>query len=189
MRFADSTFRGDFDFFYAGTAQEMGIASCALAAFDPKKLKPVLGLEEHLHPDLVIALGYAAHESSAAPFEGNVKYYQDENGNAVYSNKPVPVQLAYPAGTNSKSGFTLYIVQDDGELKTVKLTKKESHLVFHLPKGFSEADLVLAWKKSGSGTPETGDTASLALWLGLALLSLAGIAVTGIARRKLKREN
>ena len=76
-------------------AQEMGIASCALAAFDPKKLKPVLGLEEHLHPDLVIALGYAAHESSAAPFEGNVKYYQDEDGNFHVPKKALEDVLVY----------------------------------------------------------------------------------------------
>ena len=128
----------------------------------------------------------AAFKDKMLPFNAKLV---DENGNAVYSNKPVPVQLAYPAGTNSKSGVTLYIVQDDGELKTVKLTKKESHLAFRLPKGFSQADLVLAWKNTGSGAPEAGDAAAPALWLVLALLSLAGIAATGIARRKLKRKN
>ena len=76
-------------------AEEMGIASCVLAAFDPKKLKPVLDLEEHLTPDLVIALGYAAHESKAVPFDGSVKYYQDENGDFCVPKKSLADVLVY----------------------------------------------------------------------------------------------
>ncbi len=76
-------------------AEEMGLSSCALAAFDPKKLKPVLDLEEHLHPDLVIALGYAAHESKAVPFDGSIKYYQDENGNFCVPKKSLTQVLVY----------------------------------------------------------------------------------------------
>ena len=76
-------------------AEEMGIASCTLAAFDPKKLKAVLDLEENLHPDLVIALGYAAHESKAVPFDGSVKYYQDEDGNFCVPKKSLADVLVY----------------------------------------------------------------------------------------------
>lgn len=76
-------------------AEEMGISSCALAAFDPKKLKPVLDLEDCLHPDLVIALGYAAHESKAVPFEGSVKYFRDENGNFCVPKKSLSDVLVY----------------------------------------------------------------------------------------------
>ena len=76
-------------------AEEMGIASCALAAFDPKKMKLTLELEDHLHPDLVIALGYAAHESKAVAFDGCVKYYQDEAGNFCVPKKSLADVLVY----------------------------------------------------------------------------------------------
>ena len=76
-------------------AEEMGLATCALAAFDPKKLKPVLGLDENLCPDLVIALGYAAHESKAVAFDGSVKYYQDEDGNFCVPKKSLADVLVY----------------------------------------------------------------------------------------------
>lgn len=76
-------------------AEELGLASCVLAAFDPKKMKPVLELEDHLHPDLVIALGYAAHESNAVPFDGSIKYYRDENGNFCVPKKSLSDVLVY----------------------------------------------------------------------------------------------
>lgn len=76
-------------------AEEMGLASCALAAFDPKKLKPVLELDENLHPDLVIALGYAAHESKAVAYNGSIKYYQDEDGNFCVPKKGLNDVLVY----------------------------------------------------------------------------------------------
>lgn len=76
-------------------AEELGIASCVLAAFDPKKLKPVLELEENLHPDLVIALGYAAHESKAVSFEGSIKYYRDEDGTFCVPKKSLKDVLVY----------------------------------------------------------------------------------------------
>jgi len=76
-------------------AEEMGIASCVLAAFDPKKMKPVLNLDEKWQPDLVIALGYAAHESKAVPYDGSIKYYQDETGNFCVPKKGLDDVLIY----------------------------------------------------------------------------------------------
>jgi len=76
-------------------AEEMGFASCALAAFDPKKLKPVLGLEDKWHPDLVMAFGYPAHESKAVAFEGSIKYYRDENGNFCVPKRSLDDVLVY----------------------------------------------------------------------------------------------
>ena len=76
-------------------AEEMGIASCTLAAFDPKKMKPVLNLDETWQPDLVIALGYAAHESRAVPYDGSIKYYQDETGNFCVPKKSLDDVLIY----------------------------------------------------------------------------------------------
>lgn len=76
-------------------AEEMGLATCTLAAFDAKKMKAVLDLEENLSPDLVIALGYAAHESRAVPFDGSIKYYQDETGNFCVPKKDLANVLVY----------------------------------------------------------------------------------------------
>ena len=76
-------------------AEEMGIASCVLAAFDPKKMKPVLGLDEKWQPDLVIALGCAAQESKAVPFDGSIKYYRDEDGNFCVPKRSLEDVLVY----------------------------------------------------------------------------------------------
>ena len=76
-------------------AEELGLASCTLAAYDAKKMKAVLDLEDRFHPDLVIALGYAAHESKAVPFDGEIKYYQDENGNFCVPKKRLADVLVY----------------------------------------------------------------------------------------------
>ena len=76
-------------------AEEMGIASCVLAAFDPKKMKPVLDLDEKWQPDLVIALGYAAQESKAVPFDSSIKYYIDEDGNFCVPKRSLEGVLVY----------------------------------------------------------------------------------------------
>ena len=76
-------------------AQEMGLSSCTLAAFDPKKMKTVLELDDHWHPDLVVALGYAAHESKAVAFDGSIKYYRDEDGNFCVPKRSLNDVLVY----------------------------------------------------------------------------------------------
>lgn len=76
-------------------AQEMGLSSCTLAAFDPKKMKAVLELDDRWHPDLVVALGYAAHESKAVAFDGSVKYYRDEDGNFCVPKRSLQDVLVY----------------------------------------------------------------------------------------------
>lgn len=62
------------------TALEEGIASCWVGNVDRKNLKEVLGIEESLSVNSVIALGYPAQESAEAEFTGDVKYFMDENG-------------------------------------------------------------------------------------------------------------
>lgn len=62
-------------------AESYGLASCCLGAFSAAKLAEVLQLPETIKPELVIALGYPAHESEAVPFTGDIKYSMDEKGN------------------------------------------------------------------------------------------------------------
>lgn len=62
-------------------AQERGIATCWLGALNRERLTEILQLPEHLVVKDVIALGYPAQKSRAVPMQdGDVKYYQDENG-------------------------------------------------------------------------------------------------------------
>ena len=61
-------------------AQELGLSTCALAAYDKNKLASLLELPEDLRPELVIAVGYGAQNSRAVPFAGDIRYYQDEAG-------------------------------------------------------------------------------------------------------------
>ncbi len=55
-------------------AVEQGLASCPVANFTKEKLSALLQLEEHLIPELVIALGYPAQESRTVPMTDSVRY-------------------------------------------------------------------------------------------------------------------
>ena len=61
-------------------AEGQGIATCCLASFDRDVISNVLGLSEDSEPLLVIAMGYPAQKSKAVPFEGDVKYFEVEDG-------------------------------------------------------------------------------------------------------------
>lgn len=61
-------------------AVEKGLASCPIGNFSAPKLQSLLGLSENLQPELVIALGYPAQESSVAPMGDSIRYWQDEQG-------------------------------------------------------------------------------------------------------------
>ena len=65
----------------AATAQ--GLATCALASFKKDALSNLLQLDEALIPELVIAVGYPAQESTVIPMEDSVKYTQDANKNIL----------------------------------------------------------------------------------------------------------
>ena len=57
-----------------------GIATCCLASFDRNAIVNVLGISEETEPLLVIAMGYPAQKSKAVAFEGDVKYFEGEDG-------------------------------------------------------------------------------------------------------------
>ena len=61
-------------------AADQGLASCPIGNFPAQKLAQLLKLPKNLHPELVLALGYAAQESRVVPMEDTVRYTQDENG-------------------------------------------------------------------------------------------------------------
>lgn len=62
-------------------AADRGIGSCPIGNFTAAKVSALLGLEEDLHPELVIAMGYPAQESRPVPMEDTIRYRQDEAGN------------------------------------------------------------------------------------------------------------
>lgn len=63
------------------TAVEYGLGTCCIGSFSREPLTSLLGLDRKLVPELVIALGYPAHESRAVPcIDGNIRYSQNENG-------------------------------------------------------------------------------------------------------------
>ena len=62
-------------------AREYGLDTCALGAFSAKEVSRLLDLPEALHPELVLAIGYRAQESTVVPMEGSVRYTMDDQGN------------------------------------------------------------------------------------------------------------
>ena len=76
-------------------AESYGLGSCCLGAFSAAKLAEILQLPESLKPELVIALGYPAHESKAVPFTGNIKYTMDESGNFSVPKHSLSEVLVY----------------------------------------------------------------------------------------------
>ena len=61
-------------------ATDRGLGSCPIGNFNADKLSKLLNLPENLQPELVIALGYPAHESRVIPMEDSIRYTQDESG-------------------------------------------------------------------------------------------------------------
>lgn len=61
-------------------AVEKGLASCPIGNFSATQISALLNLPENLHPELVLALGYPAQESSVTPMVNTVHYAQDEQG-------------------------------------------------------------------------------------------------------------
>ena len=76
-------------------AESYGLSSCCLGAVSAAKLAALLQLPETLKPELVIALGYPAHESNAVAFAGDVKYSMDENGNFFVPKRSLSEVLVY----------------------------------------------------------------------------------------------
>ena len=61
-------------------AADRGIGSCPIGNFTADKLNNLLHLPDMLNPELVIALGYPAHESRVVPMEDTIRYTKDEQG-------------------------------------------------------------------------------------------------------------
>ena len=62
-------------------AVEQGLATCWLGAIDREKISAVLNLPENLKLLYLLAVGKSAQESRIVEMkDGDVKYYEDENG-------------------------------------------------------------------------------------------------------------
>ena len=61
-------------------AADQGLGSCPVGNFTAANVSKLLCLPVTLHPELVIALGYPAHESQVVPMAGSIRYTQDETG-------------------------------------------------------------------------------------------------------------
>ena len=62
-------------------AAEEGLGGCMIGNFKPQEIQEGLGLPEHLHPLLVVALGKPAETIvlTEVGADGNTAYYRDEN--------------------------------------------------------------------------------------------------------------
>ena len=86
LRDASVAKKCDYDIGAASTmvmvaAADQGLGSCPIGNFTRTKLSALLNLPDTLFPELVIALGYPAHESSVVPMGDSIRYTRDNNGN------------------------------------------------------------------------------------------------------------
>lgn len=59
----------------------IGLGGCIIKSFDKKKLCELLGLEEHIVPQHVVALGVPVEEVEIVPMKaGDIKYWRDAEG-------------------------------------------------------------------------------------------------------------
>jgi nitroreductase len=63
------------------TALGYGLASCVLGPIKPEELMKKLSIPENYSINLIIALGYPEQESFVEKYEGDQKYWVDEQGN------------------------------------------------------------------------------------------------------------
>ncbi len=69
-------------------AHEMGLGTCWLGAIDRAKLKEMLGTKHEVL--YLLAVGYPAQESRVVDeTDGNIKYYEDENGVINVPKRPM----------------------------------------------------------------------------------------------------
>ena len=62
-------------------AVDMGLASCWLGAINRDNIHDILGIGDDLKVVYLLAVGYPKQESQICNMQnGNVKYYEDENG-------------------------------------------------------------------------------------------------------------
>lgn len=76
-------------------AVAQGLATCPIASFNKNNLSALLELEEHLIPELVIAIGYSAQESSVVPMVDSVKYTEDADKNILVPKWETDQVLVY----------------------------------------------------------------------------------------------
>ena len=62
-------------------AVEKGLATCPIGNFNAANLTSALQLPKNLQPELVLAVGYPAQESTVVSMADTVRYTQDKNGN------------------------------------------------------------------------------------------------------------
>ena len=62
-------------------ARENGLAGCMIAAFDPKRLRRILAIDERYEILLVLALGKPVEEAVIEELgpEGDIRYFRDEH--------------------------------------------------------------------------------------------------------------
>lgn len=85
LRDATVSKKCDYDIGAASTsvmlaAADQGLGSCPIGNFTAAKVSTLLNLPDTLHPELVIALGYPAHESRVVPMGDSVRYTMNEAG-------------------------------------------------------------------------------------------------------------
>ena len=61
-------------------AADQGLGSCPIGNFTAARVSKLLNLPDTLYPELVIALGYPAHESRVVPTTDFIRYTRDESG-------------------------------------------------------------------------------------------------------------
>ena len=85
LRDATVSKKCDYDIGAASTmvmlaAADQGLGTCPIGNFPPAKVSSLLKLPDTLHPELVIALGYPAHESRVIPMADSIRYTRDDKG-------------------------------------------------------------------------------------------------------------
>lgn len=73
------------------TACEAGVGSCMLGAIKADKIAEILDVDDDMHVELLIALGYPAHSSTVVegPEGGDLSYYVDDKRDYYVPKLPV----------------------------------------------------------------------------------------------------
>ena len=76
-------------------AADQGLGSCPIGNFTAVKVSKLLNLPKNLYPELVIALGYPAHESRVVPMKDSVRYTRNENGDFLVPKRSIEEVLVF----------------------------------------------------------------------------------------------